>query len=69
MRNGKRWYTSNLLQEALSSPTHAAEYVNGESYVSVYIAPSGLVYWTVNGRTGTEESAANVLARWAIEGV
>lgn len=69
MRNGNKWTTAKLLSAALASKKGYAEFAPGETTVAVSIGNDGVVSWEVNGRRVTEEDAADVLVRWAVEGV
>jgi hypothetical protein len=68
----KKWTSAYLLNEALESPTMKAEVtVNGETIAvsAVTELETFGVTWKRNGVLVTEEDAAEVLARWAVEGV
>ena len=60
--------TSKLVNLALSEPDQSYEVNRGEATVRVDITYAGTLIWYVNHRQTTEEGAAEVLARWAVEG-
>jgi hypothetical protein len=70
MRLNKKWTTAHLLNVALSSPKFSADVNSGEDVISVDVDKNtGFVTWWHNYVRVTEGDIANVLARWAVEGV
>lgn len=60
--------TAKLVNLALSEPDQSYEVNRGEETVRVVITFAGVVIWFHNERQTTEAGAAEVLARWAVEG-
>jgi hypothetical protein len=61
--------TNKLMNLALSEPDQYYEINKGEDTIGVGITFVGTVVWFINNRMTTEEGVAEVMARWAVEGV
>jgi len=69
MRYSQSMTTAMMLNQALADPLYVFEINKGEKEVSIWIAPNGVVNWYVDDGLVTEQDVAEVLARWAVEGV
>jgi hypothetical protein len=69
MRYKKSLSTQQLLGLALSSDGKDYAVNRGEQEVGVFLAPTGEIFWLIDNIRTTEPAVAEVLARWAVEGV